>query len=141
MLGTSALGPQIGLRAGFWPDCFRESIKIGPPAGRRAGRRADFVFVPVAVRPKSSPEADIRLGSNIVYHRIGLGHFRSSSGSEGGTSFCFSVIDVKIGFNLIDLRIPLAPAGHIDLPACGALRAPQARRGRRGRRDPQSRRD
>ncbi len=21
--------------AGFWPDCYRESIEIGPPAGRR----------------------------------------------------------------------------------------------------------
>ncbi len=26
---------EPAFRAGFWPDCFRESTEIGPPAGRR----------------------------------------------------------------------------------------------------------
>jgi hypothetical protein len=32
---NSASGPYIGLRAGFWPDCYREGTEMGPPAGRR----------------------------------------------------------------------------------------------------------
>jgi hypothetical protein len=41
MLRNSASGPEIGLRAGFWPDCYRENTEIGRPAGRRTdfGRR------------------------------------------------------------------------------------------------------
>ena len=52
-------GRKSAFRAGFWPDCYRgESTDIGPPAGLRpAGRRADVVSFPVAVRPKSGPEA------------------------------------------------------------------------------------
>ncbi len=45
-------GSKSKLRAGFRPDSNRESLKIGPPAGRRA----DFGVFPVAVRPKSDPE-------------------------------------------------------------------------------------
>ncbi len=28
-------GRESAFRAGFWPDCYRESTDIGPPAGRR----------------------------------------------------------------------------------------------------------
>ncbi len=40
-------GRQSAFRAGFWPDCYRESIEIGPPAGRRQSgqnpaRKADL---------------------------------------------------------------------------------------------------
>jgi hypothetical protein len=45
-------GRKSAFRAGFWPDCYRESTAIGPPTGRRV----DFGAFPVAVRPKSSPE-------------------------------------------------------------------------------------
>ncbi len=45
-------GRKSAFRAGCWPDRHRESTEIG----RAAGRRADFGAVPMAVRPKSSPE-------------------------------------------------------------------------------------
>ncbi len=45
-------GHKSAFRSGFWPGCYRESIEIGPPAGRRT----DFGFFPVAFRPKSGPE-------------------------------------------------------------------------------------
>ena len=28
-------GRKSAFRAGFWPECYRESTEIGPPAGRR----------------------------------------------------------------------------------------------------------
>ncbi len=52
MLRNSVSGLEIGLRAGFLPDCYREITEIGAPAGWRA----DLNFFPVAVRPKSGPE-------------------------------------------------------------------------------------
>ncbi len=33
VLRNSASGPESAFRAGFWPDCYRESAEIGPPAG------------------------------------------------------------------------------------------------------------
>ena len=48
-------GGKSAFRAGFWPDCYRESTGIGRrPA--EAGRRADSGTSPVAVRPTSGPE-------------------------------------------------------------------------------------
>ncbi len=44
-------GWNSDFRAGFWPDCYREGLKIGPPAGRRA----DFEAFPIRLRPKSGP--------------------------------------------------------------------------------------
>ncbi len=62
MLRNNA-GRKSAFRAGFWPDCYRESTDIG--------RRADFEAFPVAVRPKiqlgrpiCGPEALLR---NIEY--------------------------------------------------------------------------
>ncbi len=53
-------GRKAAFRAGFWPDCYRESTDIGPPAGPsgrpKAGRRADFGVFPIAVRPNCGPE-------------------------------------------------------------------------------------
>ena len=48
-------GRKSAFRAGFWPDCYRESteLALGRPS---AGRRADFGAFPVAVRPQSGPE-------------------------------------------------------------------------------------
>ena len=59
-------GRKSAFRAGFWPDCFRESTEIGP--GRpKAGRRADFGAFPGSRlakirpgRPIYSPEALLR---------------------------------------------------------------------------------
>ena len=31
-------GRKVAFRAGFWPDCCRESTEIGPPAKIRPGR-------------------------------------------------------------------------------------------------------
>ncbi len=50
---------KSSLRAGCWPDCYRESTDIGPSAGRKP----DFVAFPVALRP-NGPEAVLR---NIEY--------------------------------------------------------------------------
>ncbi len=49
-------GCKSAFRAGFWPDCYRENTEIGPPAGPKASRKADFGSFPVAVRLKSGPE-------------------------------------------------------------------------------------
>ncbi len=56
-------GWKSAFRAEFWPDCCREITDIGPPAGRRA----DFDAFPVAVRPKSGPEAPLRNMEYSVY--------------------------------------------------------------------------
>ncbi len=48
-------GRKVAFRARFWPDCYRESIEIGPPTGLRPARRANFNSFPVAVRQKSGP--------------------------------------------------------------------------------------
>jgi hypothetical protein len=40
MLRNNASGPEIGLRAGFWPDYYRESTEMGPrPAEGRPEER------------------------------------------------------------------------------------------------------
>ena len=50
-LRNSASGPEIGLPGRIFAGLLQ-------PSGRpKAGRRADFGALPVAVRPKSSPEA------------------------------------------------------------------------------------
>ena len=64
MLRNSGSGPEIGppgqILAGLPPGKLRNR-----PSGRpSAGRRADFGVFPVAVRPKSGPEALLR---NIEY--------------------------------------------------------------------------
>ncbi len=46
-------GRKSGSRDGFRPDSNRESVKIGP----LAGRRADFYVFQIGIRPKSGPEA------------------------------------------------------------------------------------
>jgi hypothetical protein len=47
-------GRKSGFRAGLWPESGRESLKIGPPAGRMP---ADFEVVPMRIRPKSGTDA------------------------------------------------------------------------------------
>ncbi len=37
-------GGKSAFRAGFGPDCYRESLKIGPPAGRRPAGKLISVF-------------------------------------------------------------------------------------------------
>ncbi len=54
MSGNSASGPDIGLPGR--PDSSRESINIGPPAGLRAGRRADFEAFSIRIRLKSGQQ-------------------------------------------------------------------------------------
>ena len=45
-------GRKPVFRAGFRPDSDRESLTIGPPAGRR-----DLEVIPIKIRPKPNPEA------------------------------------------------------------------------------------
>ncbi len=45
-------GRKSAFRAIFWPDSYRESTEIEPPAGRRA----DFDVFLVAARPKYRPK-------------------------------------------------------------------------------------
>jgi hypothetical protein len=44
MLRNSAKGRKSNFRAGLWPDCYRESTEIGPPAGRRPAGGPISVF-------------------------------------------------------------------------------------------------
>ncbi len=62
---------KSAFRVGFGPDCYRESLKIGPPDGRRPAGGPIFLCFPgsspAKIRPGSSisgPEALLR---NIEY--------------------------------------------------------------------------
>ena len=37
-------GRKLAFRAGFWPDCYRESTDIGPPAGPKPAGGPISVF-------------------------------------------------------------------------------------------------
>ncbi len=68
-------GRKSDFRAGFWPDCYRESTKIGPPAeGQPEGRFRCFPgSSPAEIRPGRliyGPEALLR---NIEYPWESLG--------------------------------------------------------------------
>ncbi len=54
-LGKQVLVKEGTFRAGFWPESSGESLKIGPPAGRRPAGGPIGVF-PMRIRPTLSPK-------------------------------------------------------------------------------------
>jgi hypothetical protein len=59
---------KSAFRAGFWPDCYRESNR-NRPCRPKAGRRADFGSFLAAVRPNSGPEGRFSMESGVPpYH-------------------------------------------------------------------------
>ncbi len=59
---------KLGFRAGFRPDPNRESLKIGPAAGR-----ADFDDLPNRIQPKCGPEARFYSPEAILQLRVRRG--------------------------------------------------------------------
>ncbi len=82
MLLNNASGPNICFRAGFWPDCYRQSTEIGPP-GRPEDRFLCFLgSSPVKIPARkhylqtgAGPQAEpipgflVRKGANIEHVR------------------------------------------------------------------------
>ncbi len=59
-------GRKSGFRAGFWPDSYRESLKIGLPAGLRPAGELVLRAFPIRIQPQSGPKLGFRPGSIIV---------------------------------------------------------------------------
>ncbi len=59
-------GRKLAFRAGFWPDCYRENTKIGPPAGLRPAGEPISVLSRQQSGQNPARKADFWLGSTIA---------------------------------------------------------------------------
>ncbi len=64
-------GRKSAFRAGFWPDCYRENTKVGPPASRRPAGGPISVFSGWQSGQSPARKADLRPGRIIAQHRVG----------------------------------------------------------------------
>ncbi len=67
-------GRKSDFRAGFGPDCYRESTEIGPPAGRRPAGGQISVFSRLQSSQNPARKVDFQPRSTIAQHGV---HSRS----------------------------------------------------------------
>ena len=67
---TVTPGLKLSLRAGFWPDCYREISEVGPPACLRPVGWQIHVFSREQSGRNPARRVNFRPGITVVYHRV-----------------------------------------------------------------------
>ncbi len=142
MLRNSASGPEIGLPGRILAGLLTGKHRNRPSGRPKAGRRAYFGAIPVAVRPKSGPEGRFTARKHycVTWSTCpppppsNLAPSQPSPSNEASTirllewrtiHFLGLLYISKSASSSSMLGGPAAPAGKICLPNCGAIRAPR----------------